>query len=180
MAPYTVTLGEAERQLRQLVQRTQTTHQPVVLTTEETAKPLAVMMEMDAFEQTQRDRQRLFHLQRIYLAQWLDRAEQQWTDESIRQSCITTWQQSIKALWEVCPPPVRVFCANLALAVKRLSIEQFSLKQVTALRSCLELLRDAAPEQAAIESAYGQLIDSQLPPRLVFNDNLIQSYLDEL
>jgi hypothetical protein len=32
---------------------------------------------MDVFEQTQRDRQRLFHLQRIYLAQWLDRAEQQ-------------------------------------------------------------------------------------------------------
>lgn len=180
MAPYTVTLREAETQLRQLVQRTQTTHQLVVLTTEETAKPLAVVMEMDAFEQTQRDRQRLFHLQRIHLAQWLDRAEQQWHDESIRQACIVTWQQSIKALWEVCPQPVRVLCANLALAVKHLSIERFSLEQMMALRYCLDLLRDAAPDQAAIESAYEKLIDSQLPPRLVFNNNIIQSYLDEL
>lgn len=180
MAPYTVTLREAETQLRQLVQRTQTTHQPVVLTTEETAKPLAVMMEMDAFEQTQRDRQRLFHLQRIYLAQWLDRAEQQWEDALTRQACIATWQQSIKSLWEVCPLPVRVFCANLALAVKRLNIEQFSLAQITALRFCLELLRDATPDQAAIDTAYGQLIDSQLPPRFAFHDNLIQSYIGEL
>lgn len=180
MAPYTVTLREAETQLRQLVQRTQTTHQPVVLTTEETAKPLAVMMEMDAFEQTQRDRQRLFHLQRIYLAQWLDRAEQHWEDKSVRQTCIATWQQNIKALWEVCPPPTRVFCANLALAVKRLTLEQFSLEQITALRYGLELLRDAAPDQVTIESAYQQLIDSQLPSRLAFHDNLIQSYLEEL
>lgn len=135
---------------------------------------------MAAFEQTQRDRHRLLHLQRLYLEQWLDRAEQQWEDESIRQACITTWQQSIKALWEVYPPPVRIFCANLVLAVKRVSIERFSLQQVAALRFCLELLRNAAPDQAAIESAYGQLIDSQLPPRLAFHDNIIQSYLDEL
>lgn len=135
---------------------------------------------MNTSELLQRDRQLLFHLQRSHLEQWLDRAEQQWEDESIRQTCITTWQQSIKALWEVCLPPVRIFCANLALAVKRVSIERFSLQQVAALRCCLELLRDAAPDQAAIESAYGQLIDSQLPPRLAFHDNIIQSYLDEL
>ena len=180
MAPYTLTIREAETQLRQLVQRTQTTHQPVVLTTEETAKPLAVVMEMNAFEQTQRDRLRLFQLQRIHLAEWLDRAEQQWQDEAIRQACVTTWQQSVKSLWEVCPQPVRVLCANLALAVKRLKVAHFSLEQIVALRYCLELLRDAAPDQAEIEIAYQQLIDSQLPPRLAFDDSIIQSYIDEL
>jgi hypothetical protein len=131
---------------------------------------------MATFEQTERDRQRLFHLRRIYLAQWLDRAEQQWHDPSIRQECITAWPQSVKSLWETCPQPTRILCANLALSVKQLKVAYFTLEQIASLRHCLELLRDIAPDQATLETAYQKLIDSGLPPRFAFDHNLIQSY----
>ena len=59
------TLREAETQLRTLVSQTQNTYKPVVLMAEETAKPTAVLLNIDNFEQTQRYKQQLFHLQRL-------------------------------------------------------------------------------------------------------------------
>ena len=95
----------------------------------------------------------------------------------MRQECITAWQQSVKSLWEVCPQPVRILCANLNLSVKQLTVARFTLEQVAALRDCLELLREATPDQATLEIAYQKLIDSRLPPRLAFDDSFVQSYI---
>jgi PHD/YefM family antitoxin component YafN of YafNO toxin-antitoxin module len=61
--PYTLTLREAETRLRDLVGQVQTTRRPVILTTEETAEPMAVVVEIDVFEKWQRREWQLFHLQ---------------------------------------------------------------------------------------------------------------------
>jgi hypothetical protein len=104
-----------------------------------------------------------FTLQVTQLEQWLDRVEQQWQEPAIRQACVTTWQSSINALWDVAPEPVQELCAALSLSVKSLMADQLSPEQVDALRYCVELLRDSEPTAAAQESAHERLIKSGLP-----------------
>lgn len=179
MAPYTLPVSEAEINLRDLIKRTQTTHNPVLLTSEETAKPVAVVMEIDAYEHVQRQQQRLYQLQLMQLKQSLSQVEQQWKDKSLRKECIAIWQANIVSLWDVCPEPARGLCASLMLSVKLLDEEQLSLGQVAALQYCIKLLRYSAPDDADIETAYQQLIESGIPPMLSFDDSFIQSYIDE-
>jgi prevent-host-death family protein len=178
MITHTLTLQEAETWLRDLVKQAQTTHRPVILTAKENAEPIAVLIAVDAFEQWQRHQRQLFHLQLTHLAQWLDKVEQQW-DAATRQGCVAAWQNSIKSLWDTSSEPVQRLCAALTLSVQRLAPDQLTLAQVAALRYCLALLRDSAPTEAEIEQAHQQLIDSGLPPTMVFDDTMVQLYTDE-
>lgn len=176
---YTITLNEAETQLRKLVEQTQATHTPVVLTAEGTQRPIAVLLESDAFEETQRNQQRLFHLQRVALLHWLDRVQEKWDDPSIRQKCVTIWQENIKTLWDVGPTRVRGFCTSLALSVQQLDADRLSWAQVAALRTALTVLQAADPDESTIQAAYQKLRESGLPPRLTFEREVAQSYIDE-
>jgi hypothetical protein len=49
------------------------------------------------------------------------------------------------ALWDVCRADQRELCVTLQMATRRLAAERLTLGQVAALRDCLELLRDSAP-----------------------------------
>lgn len=181
MIPYTVPIKATETQVLDLVKRTQTTSRPLILALEGVAEPVAVVMKIADYEQTQRQQYRFYHLQLTQLKQWLERAEQQWEDGAIRQECVATWQNGIPSLWEVAPEPVRPLCASLMLAVKQLNSEQLSHDQIDALRYCLELLRDSDPGENATAEAYQRLLQSGIPPLLGFDDDsLLQMYLDEL
>jgi len=180
MPPYILTLREAEKQLYELVKQAQSTHRPIILTAEETAEPVAVVMEINTFELWQRHRQQLYHLQLKHLAQWLDEVEQQWNNPIIRQECIAAWQSGIKSLWNVCPDANRELCAALALSVQRLAPERLTREQIAALRHCLELLRDPAPSKTALEEAHRRLTESGLPPTMAFDNKTVQLYVDEL
>ncbi|MEZ4867129.1 MAG: type II toxin-antitoxin system Phd/YefM family antitoxin [Caldilineaceae bacterium] len=180
MSTYTITLNEAETQLRKLVEQAQATHRPVILTAEGTHKPVAVLLESNAFEETQRDRQQLFQLQRAILFHWLERVEEKWNDPAIRQRFVAVWQDNIKTLWDKSPIGARRFCTSLALSVQQLSAERLSIEQVTALRYALDVLRVADPDDNMVRVAYQKLRDNHLSPRLTFDRELAQSYIDEL
>ncbi len=180
MPPYTLTLREAEKRLYDLVERAQSTHRPIILTAEDTAEPVAVVMEISTFELWQRHRRQLFYLQLKHLAQWLDEVEQQWDNPTTRQECIAAWQSSIKSLWDVCPDANRKLCAALILSVQRLAPERLTREQIAALRYCLELLRDPAPPETALEEAYRRLTESGLPPTMALDNKMVQLYVDEL
>lgn len=179
MTDDTITLNEAEMQLRKLVEQTRATDRPVILTAEGTDKPLAVLIGSKAFEEAQRNQQRLFHLQRFELMYWLDRAQEKWDSPSIRQECVAVWQDSMKTLLDLSPAGVRGFCTALSLSVQQLTSERFSLAQVEALRYALEVMKNSEPDDATIQAAYHKLRDSHLSPRLIFDRELVQSYLDE-
>ena len=179
MTTHTVRLTEVDTQLLKLVKQTQTTHQPVILTAAGTDKPVAVLLDSSAFEETQRNQQRLFHLQKSELMHSLERVQEKWDDLSIRQECIAVWQDSIKALWDVSPAGTRRFCASLALSVQQLTPERLSRAQIDALRNALNLLCNSELDDAEVQIAYQKLRDSHLPPRLVFDQELVQSYIDE-
>ena len=181
MIPYTVPIKATETQVLDLVKRMQTTSRPLMLALEGGAEPVAVVMKIATYEQTQRQQYRFYHLQLTQMKQWLDRAEQQWEDLATRQECVATWQSGILSLWEVSPEPVQELCAALMLSVKRLNPAQLSREQVAALRYCLELLRDSDPDEAAKTEAQQRLLNSGIPPLLAFDDDsLLQLYLDEL
>ncbi|MBV7334174.1 type II toxin-antitoxin system Phd/YefM family antitoxin [Chloroflexi bacterium TSY] len=182
MTPYTLTMSEAEaQQLRALVERTQSTHRPIILTNEETSEPMVVMVEIDAYEQAQRQQFRLYHLQLTHLSQWLDRVEQNWDDNALHNECILAWQNTMEPLWESCPEQMKDLCVALRLSVKQLQPPRFTREQIAALRCCLKLLRDTAPSEAEEEEAHQKLIEAGIPAMLAFDDDsLLNSYLAEL
>ncbi len=178
--PHTLTLREAETRLRELVEQAQATREPIVVTTEETAEPVAAVMSIHALEQWHRQQQQLFQLQHRYLAQWLDQVEQQWDDITTRRDCVSAWQSNIKSLWDVCPESSRKLCTALILSVQRLSPEHLTRKQIDALRYSLMLLRDPVINEATLEKAHKRLIESGLSPMMTFDDEIVELYMDEL
>lgn len=179
MVAHTYPLTVVGPKLQTLVKQARSTHQPVVLTSEETAQPIAVLMEMDAFERTQRYQQRLFYLQLMHLAHWLDKVEQQWEDETIRTDCVDAWKDSINLLWDISPESIRKLAASLILSVQQLAPERLTHQQVAALRHSLTLFPYPVLDDTTKEDAYQKLIESDLPPRFVLGDEIIKSYVEE-
>lgn len=178
---YTLPLSEAETQLRDLVKRTQTTHSPVLLTVAGSAEPVAVVLEMNVYEQTQRQTQRFYHLQLTHLKQWLNIVERQWDNYAVREECVAAWQDGVYSLWEIAPKTIKEFCAALILSVKRLDATRLSKEHLDTLHYSLEVLRDSEPTELALEKAHQMLIDSGIPALMSFDDDsLFQSYLEEL
>ena len=88
MVPYTLSVHQAENQLRKLIARTQDTQQPIVLTAEETAEPIAVLVESTVFDLLQKREQQLFHLRLHELQRQLDQLTVAWPDEHARQQFV--------------------------------------------------------------------------------------------
>lgn len=177
---YTLPLSEAGTQLQNLVKRTRATHTPVLLTSEETSAPVAVVLEIDAYEHTQRQQQQLYQLQLLQLKQMLERVTQHWEDCTLRQECVESLQDGIQILWDVCPEGARGLCASLTLVVNQLAAEHLTLAQVAALQFAVKLLRYSTPDANDVEVAYRKLTESGIPPTISLDKTTIQSYIDEL
>ncbi|MFZ4657341.1 MAG: hypothetical protein ACOYNY_10040 [Caldilineaceae bacterium] len=179
MISYTVPIKPTNTSVMDLLQQTQLTPLPLFLTVEGGTAPVVVMMQLEAYEKSQRQQQQFYQLQLFHLKQWLTRVEEQWADRSTRAECVAAWQGSMTLLWEICPEPARGLCASLMLAVKRLDADRLSPPQIAAPRYCITLLQSVIPSETEIDKAYQQLSQSGLPPRVSFDQNLVQSYVDE-
>jgi hypothetical protein len=179
MITHTLTLQEAETWLRDLVRQAQTTRQPVLLITEETAEPVAVLVESSVFETLQRRELQLFHLQLRQLLRQLNDVERRWQDDAARQEFVPVFRAATHALWDVCPEDRRGVGLTLDMAARRLAPERLTRAQIAALHSCLDLLRDAAPAQESIGECHQRLIECGLPPTMAGDKSLVQLYVDE-
>jgi PHD/YefM family antitoxin component YafN of YafNO toxin-antitoxin module len=180
MAPYTISVQQAEKQLRSLIARTQDTQQPIVMTTEETAEPIAVLVESTVFNLLQKREQQLFHLRLQELQQQVDRVTATWPATNVRQQFVTEFQASAQTLWSVCPEPRQDLCVTLVMATRRLTPQALNMAQLSALHHVLDLLRDAAPTEAAITNCHQQLIACGLPPMMGGSQELARLYEEEL
>ena len=180
MAPHILTIPDVAKQLPELFKEAKRADHPLWLTVEKDAEPVAVVMEVDEYEEVQKRTYRLYHWQLLHLRQWLDRVERFWDNEQLRAECVQTWQENSWLLWEVAPKAVREFVAGLTLSAKRMDSKTLSKEQIIALRYALDSIEGAAPNIATIEEAYQRLIESGLPPMLSLDDELVQLYLDEL
>lgn len=181
MTPITLTVREAEsEQLRDLVHRTQMTHRPIMLTTDDTLEPMVVLLESSVFEELRRKERQFFQVQLRHLVQQLEVVEQQWTDVVARQRFVDDFPTGAKALWKLCPEDAQDLCVTLDMAARRLSIESITIQQLATLRNCLHLLQDGAPTEAAIESCERQLMNSGLSPLMSGSESLVKLYMDEL
>lgn len=181
MAPYTLTVSEAENQsLRNLVKHAQTTHRPIMLTNEELAEPIAVLVESSVFETLQRKERQLFHLQLRQLLQAIATVAAQWDVLAVRQEFITLFSAGVTSLWKAAPENAQDLCVTLDLAVRRLSLERITQQQIAALRNCLELLQDGTPDDALVAQCEQHLIASGLPPTIGGSELLVEAYMNDL
>lgn len=180
MPTYTIPLGEAETQLRKLVEQAQTTRDAIYLTGEKSAKTVAVLLESDSFEALRRHERQLFFMQLQQLLDLCNAVQTQGLESMIHIAFVDKFSDGMRILWEICPPPVRRFCAALRMAGNRLTVEGATFEQITVLRECLDLLRYDPPRQQAMERCRQRLIECGLPPMPVGDDSLAQMYIDEL
>jgi PHD/YefM family antitoxin component YafN of YafNO toxin-antitoxin module len=180
MAPYTVSVHQAEKQLRKLIARAQDTQQPIVMTAEETAEPVAVLVESAVFALLQKREQQLFHLRLQELQQQLDRVTETWPATAVRQQFVTEFQASAQTLWSVCPEAHQDLCVTLVMATRRLTPQALNMAQLSAFHTILDLLRDSAPSEAAITACHQQLIACGLPPMMGGSQELARLYEEAL
>jgi PHD/YefM family antitoxin component YafN of YafNO toxin-antitoxin module len=166
MAPYTISVQQAEKQLRSLIARTQDTQQPVVLTTEETAEPVAVLVESSVFVLLQKREWQLFHIRLEELQRQLERFQQNvvTTDELPQQ--IDKLRQSL--------------CVTFVMAARRLAPDPRLREQLQVLNAGLDLLREERPDAGAVAIYRQSLFACGLPPTMGGDNRLSQLYLDEL
>lgn len=181
MTPYTLTVSEAETQpLRALVERTQTTRRPILLTNENLAEPIAVLVESGVFELLRRKERQLFQLQLRQLLQEILAFDAEWHETVTHASFASSFPSGTHALWQACPEELQDLCVTLDLAARRLSPDQVTRQQLSALRSCLELLQDGAPDEQRIAQCEQELINVGLPPTMGGSDTLVQAYREVL
>ena len=107
-----MSIHQVEKQLRNLIARTQHTEQPIIFTTEETAEPVAVLVNSDLFTILQKREQQLFQLRLQELQRQFDLlAQSQPTTSDLAQS-IADFQQAARTLWSICPKPQRSLCVT--------------------------------------------------------------------
>jgi len=180
MAMYTVPVQQAESQLRQLIERTQHTQQPVVFTKDGTAESVAVLIESQVFEELQRHKQQLFHVQVKELQHQLNRLEEALPDRHLHQPLMTDFKNQVQALWKICPEAQKDLCVMLMMASRRLYSEFLSLEQIAALDYTLALLDNETTDEVTENRCYRQLLACGLPPMMTGSNELAQLYEDEL
>lgn len=180
MTLYTLSIHEVEKQLRNLIERTQHTQQPIVFTTEETAEPVAVLIDSSMFALLQKRERQLFHLRLQELQRRLERlAQSQLTAGELAQS-IDEFQQAARTLWSVCPKPQRSLCVTFVMATRRLAPEPRFTEQLRVLSAGIDLLREDLPDADGVAAYRQSLFACGLPPTMGGDNRLSQLYLDEL
>lgn len=181
---HTLTLREAETRLRDLVKQAQITRQPVVLTAEETAKPVAVLVTSDDYEATQQQRQLLFSRQLDHLTNLLEGIASSDTlstadRDATRGKQLTALRDGLSVLFDIGSERHQLLTAMLELAVRRLRPTDVSNAHVNALRRGLETLRSPFITETDIEACYTALLDSGIPPGFAYDDDMVQLYVAE-
>ncbi|MEM7533452.1 MAG: hypothetical protein AAF639_14815 [Chloroflexota bacterium] len=181
MMPYTLPIKEAEtKTLIELVQYAQTNRRPLILTQENPAETLAILLSPSRFEDLERKERRLYHWQLIHLLREIEKMEQHWEDGSTQELFVKNFPESTYELWKLCPEPMKRACLSLDLAAQRLRTETLTHDKMTALRYLIELIRQGESDKDIIWSAKQKLISAGLPPRLGGSRELVELYMEEL
>ena len=146
----TLTLLEVPTKVPLWLKQTAQVRPPLWLRTTESAEPVAVIVEAEEFERSQKQ---LYEWQITNLSEWLDRIERQWNNLLLREECVQVWKEKTRQLWEVAPEPVQEFLAGLTISAKKLDAQALTHEQVAALRYALKIVRDSKVEEWEIEKA---------------------------
>lgn len=180
MTLYTMSVHQAENQLRKLIERTQHTQQPIVFTTEDTAEAVAVLVDSNVFALLQKRERQLFHLRLQELQRRLERFEQSQPTETELPQLIDEFQQAARILWSVCPKPQRSLCVSFVMATRRLAPDPRLSEQLRVLSAGIDLLREDLPDADDVAAYRQSLFACGLPPIMGGDNRLSQLYLDEL
>ncbi|MEM7537467.1 MAG: hypothetical protein AAF639_35180 [Chloroflexota bacterium] len=174
----TLTLPEVPTQVPLWLKQAAQVRPRLWLRTIESPKPVAVIVEAEEFERSQKQ---LYEWQITNLREWLDRIERQWNNQLLREECVQVWKEKTWKLWEVAPEPVQEFLASLTMSAQKLDAQRLSKEQVAALRYALDVVSNGSTKEAEIEKAHQYLIGSHLSSMMTFHDDtLVQLYLEEL
>ena len=179
---YTVTLREAETQLRELVVLTKATRCPIVLTAEETTQPVAVLIEADKYAATSTEPSVVLATRLSKLGELLDVLHANWDVETIRQAFPSAWRWYLEGVWEASQHrerPFRQLVVLLQMAADGLGMSQFTKADLTLWRECLNILRQPAVTSEELAHCDEALIERDFPVLLDFDDDLVNSYVAE-
>ncbi|MEM7539050.1 MAG: hypothetical protein AAF639_43230 [Chloroflexota bacterium] len=181
MMPYTLPIKEAEtKTLGELVQFTQTDQRPLILTKDDTAEAVMVLLNPHRFDVFQSEKIELYEVQLLRLMLELDRVERRWGDSAVRQAFVKNFPKRTLKLWKSCPENMQELCVTLDLAAKHLVIELLTKDAIDALRFCLDLIIRDVTDEDKIDACEYKLTSAGLPPIMGGSNELVELYLEEL
>lgn len=178
----TLTIREAETQLQALVNQTQFTHQPVILTNEETATPVAVLMESEQYAASFMMPELVLSTRLNKLFELLSTLDTQWNKEMIRQAFPSAWRWHLEGIWEGSrqrEAPFRQLVVLLQMAARQLQMTEFTRAHLALLHSCCQVLRQSTVRLEDLARCDRALIQLGFPVLLEFSDEMIAHYVEE-
>ena len=182
MTLQTFTIREAETQLHDLVKQAQATHQPVILTSEETTAPVVVLLEPDQYAATITNTKEILAVRLNKLEALLDLLTAQWDVANIRQAFPSALRWYLEGVWEASQHrelPFRQLVVILQMAAQGLQMTEFTHTHLTLCRQCLQILHQATVSQDDFAQCDDALIEQGFPVLLNFDEEMVALYVDE-
>lgn len=175
----TLTVRETDIHLQRVLKQAQATHQPVLLVSEETAAPMAVVME-PTYYAAAAARPDVILVKRLgQLGELLTLLDSQWTEVIIRQAFPAAWRWHLEGVWEASQHrelPFRQLVVLLQMAAQKLDIAHFTREQVATWRACLHTLQQRHVSDNDLIDCDEALLAQGFPILLEFDDEMAASY----
>ena len=182
MALQTLTVREARNQLYALVDQAQN-EQPVVLTNDQTAEPVAMLIEPALYSQlTRNDTARL--VSRISkINELVELLAQQWHVEPIRQAFPSTWRWYLEGIWEASShreEPFRQLVVLLQIALDDFAMSDFTKNHLSVLQKCIYTLQNVYMNANDLIACDDALTQVGFPVYMSFVADMMELYVNEL
>lgn len=178
----TLTVREAETQLQHLVKQAQTTHRPVILTSEETLEPVAVLLEPEQYAAVAIDPTLILSTRIGKLEKLLELLAAQWERSAVRQAFPGAWQWHLEGVWQASrhrERPFRQLVVLLQMAGQDLKMAAFTQEHLALWRKCLNTLRQPQVSLASLIECDTALSQQGFPVLLALEEDMIDLYVAE-
>lgn len=110
----------------------------------------------------------------------LDSVEKGWTNQTVRQLFSQMLEHDLRVLWHQSQPFQRELCSMLTLAATHVKPDTLTSIQVSAIRGCLHFLEQDELSEQDLDQCHEELTKASLHTSFAFDDDLIQSYVNDI
>jgi len=178
----TLPVREAGHQLQYLVDQTRSTYQPVILTNDQTAEPMAILIDPEIYKRFVLNYETILTRRLNKVSELLDTLAQQSHIEMVRQAFPAAWRWYLEGVWEASEDreaSFRQLTILLQMAIDGMNMANFTQNHLATLQKCLRVLRKPEVDQDDLIDCDDALIQMGLPVLLSFDEEVLALYVDE-
>lgn len=182
MTIQTLSVREAGGQLQNLVDQARNTHHPVILTSDDTAEPVALLVDPSRYEQPDANPETLLNKRLGKVSELLDLLADRWDIDVIRRAFPGSWRWHLEGVWEAShhrETTFRQLTILSQMATDGFDMADFTREHLTVLQQCLHVLCQSQVSENNLIDCDDALSQAGFSILLNFDDDMVALYVDE-